>query len=371
MRRPRRSSVVLVAGFVLAIAVVVVLEGERRSGARLHPANPGPDGARAVARVLADQGVSVQVATGAEALEAAGPDAATTVLVTSPQELGPGTAEHLVRTAGRSTVVVAGPGIAATEALGLGAPPEPTEASGIEAGCRSHGLTPGLEIAVDRAQAHVRADAPGEGCFATDEGHLLAGTGDGLTLLGAADLLQNEQVTRADNAAVALRLLGQHERLVWYVPRLDDLGAGDRVDVRTLLPPWLGPALGLLALAVLTLMVARGRRLGPLEVEPLPVMVRAVETTRARGRLYRRAGDRAHTARTLRRATLRRTTARLGLPPSTPTGDIVATLARESGRDDAELRRILDPEAPAPTTDEELIGLAQDLAALEEEVATR
>lgn len=371
MRRPRRSTVVLLAGFVLAMAVVVLLEGERRSGARLHPANPGPDGARAIARVLADRGVAVQVATGVEELEAAGPDAATTVLVTSPEELGPGTAEHLVRTAGRSTLVVAGPGTTATETLGIGTPPEPAEASGVEAGCRDHGLEPGLEITVDRAQAHDRSSAPDAGCFATDQGHLLASTADGLTLLGAADLLQNEQVTRADNAAVALRLLGQHERLVWYVPRLDDLGAGDRVDVRTLLPPWLGPALGLLALAVLTLMVARGRRLGPLEVEPLPVTVRAVETTRARGRLYRRAGDRAHTARTLRRATLRRTTVRLGLPPGIPTGDIVAALARETGRDETELRRALDPEAPAPTTDEELVGLAQDLAALEEEVATR
>lgn len=362
----------VVVGFVLAMAVVVVAQGERRSGARLHPTNPGPEGARAVARVLADQGVSVRLAAGTEELEDAAPDAGTTVLVTSADALGPGTVEHLVRTAGRSTVVVAGPGVAATEALGVRAPPQPAEASGVEAGCRSHGLAPGLRVTVDSAHAYDGATSgAGEGCFATDEGHLLVRTGDGLTVLGAADLLQNEQVTRADNAAVALRLLGQHQRLVWYVPRLDDLGATDRVDVRSLLPPWLGPALGLLALAVVTLMVVRGRRLGRLEVEPLPVTVRAVETTRARGRLYRRAGDRAHAARTLRRATLRRTAARLGLPPSTPPGEVLAALVRETGRGEAELRPALDPEAPAPTTDEELIGLAQDLAALEEEVSTR
>ena len=34
----------------------------------------------------------------------------------------------------------------------------------------------------------------------------------GVTLLGAADMLTNDQVLRADNAAVALRLLGQHAR---------------------------------------------------------------------------------------------------------------------------------------------------------------
>ena len=43
-------------------------------------------------------------------------------------------------------------------------------------------------------------------------------------------------------------------------------------------------------------MLWRGRRLGPLVVEPLPVVVKAVESTQGRGRLYRRVRDRAHAA---------------------------------------------------------------------------
>ncbi len=37
-------------------------------------------------------------------------------------------------------------------------------------------------------------------------------------LFGADQALTNDQILRADNAAVALRLLGQDDRLVWYVP---------------------------------------------------------------------------------------------------------------------------------------------------------
>ena len=61
---------------------------------------------------------------------------------------------------------------------------------------------------------------------------------DRLLLFGADQALTNDQILRADNAAVALRLLGQDERLVWYVPSLDDLTGDDGVSLATLLPGW-------------------------------------------------------------------------------------------------------------------------------------
>ena len=62
-------------------------------------------------------------------------------------------------------------------------------------------------------------------------------------LFGADQALTNDQILRADNAAVALRLLGQDERLVWYVPSLDDLVGDDGVSLQSLLPRWIRPAL--------------------------------------------------------------------------------------------------------------------------------
>ena len=87
--------------------------------------------------------------------------------------------------------------------------------------------------------------------------------------VGATDLFTNAHVTDADNAAVALRLLGRHDRLVWYVPDLRDVPAGDAGSVRAQLPAGLVPALWLVAAAVLAMILWRGRRLGPLVVEPL------------------------------------------------------------------------------------------------------
>ena len=84
--------------------------------------------------------------------------------------------------------------------------------------------------------------------------------------------------------------------------RWTDLAGGDGVSPRSLLPRWLRPALWLLVLVAASRWWC-GVRAGsaPLAVEPLPVEVKAVETTRNLGRLYRRAGDRAHAAEALRR----------------------------------------------------------------------
>ena len=138
-----------------------------------------------------------------------------------------------------------------------------------------------------------------------DNGALVAEPRDGVVLLGAVDVLRNGGILEADNAAVALRLLGQHERLVWYVPDVADLAADDAVTLSSLLPGLAAARLWLVALALLALVIWRGRRLGALATEPLPVVVRAIETTRSRGRLYRRADDRAHAAATLRSADTR------------------------------------------------------------------
>ena len=70
------------------------------------------------------------------------------------------------------------------------------------------------------------------------------------------------------------------------------------------------------AIAVLALLVWRSRRLGALASEPLPVVVKAIETTRSRGRLYRKAGDRDHAAGALRAAARVRAAERLGLGTS-------------------------------------------------------
>jgi hypothetical protein len=77
--------------------------------------------------------------------------------------------------------------------------------------------------------------------------------------------------------------------------------------------------------------VWRGRRLGPVVVEQLPVVVRAAETTEGRARLYARTRDRTHALDTLRVAAVRRTAARLGLARRSHVDAVVRAAARATG----------------------------------------
>ena len=133
------------------------------------------------------------------------------------------------------------------------------------------------------------------GCFGSGGASVLVRR-DTLWLMTDPTSFTNERVLEGDNGALALRLLGQEDRLVWYVADSADTAASDGVGLSGLLPPWLVPGLYLLLASTLGLILWRGRRLGPLVTEPLPVVVRAAESTQSRGRIYRRTGDRRHAA---------------------------------------------------------------------------
>ena len=361
--RRHRTTLVIAAFLLLAVVVALFTRGAPTGeSADYDPANAGGDGARAVARVLADQGVEVDVVRSANDLADAGADDRTTVVVTSAEQLGESTVERLRRDAGDARVVVVAPN---PELLGLlgrsgSAGPADTDEP-LAADCAPFD---GLRVAVDDA-TRMPVDG-GTACF--DDTVV---TDDDLVLLGAPQLLTNDQVLRADNAAVALRLLGQQDRVVWYVASYDDLVGDDGVDFWSLVPDWTGPGLGLLALVVLALVGWRGRRLGPLASEPLPVVVKAIETTRSRGRLYRRAGDRAHAAQILRAATRERVRARMRLGALADETALVRDVARHVDRPEPEVADLLGTFGRRPGTDRDLINLAAALAALEEEVRRR
>lgn len=365
LRRPARSTLLLVVGLVAAVVVVILFVAQDVGRtANLDPENPDPRGAQALARVLDDQGVDVTVVRAADDLDDTDVDADTTVVVTSTELLGQSTTDRLIKRAapGRLVVVDAGPGT--TDALGLATLPMGAELDDAVAADCTDPAYAGLSVAVDFGLVYPVDD----GCFTTADGALLAEPRPGLVLLGAGEALSNDQVLRADNAAVGLRLLGESERLVWYVPSLDDLVADDGVSLATLLPRWLRPALWLVAISTIALLVWRARRLGALAIEPLPVAVKAIETTRSRGRLYRKAGDRAHAASVLRAAARVRAAERLRLGSHPDPDALVRDVARHTGRAAADIDALLGPRAAPPTTDHDLITLADQLAELDREV---
>jgi hypothetical protein len=360
-----RASLLIGLGLVAAV-LIAALSGGGDNTTPMDPDNAGPDGTRAVARVLDDEGVDVDVARSADELEDVAVGSDTSVVVVLPGNLGEATVERLLEhTSGASRVVVLGADIGAAEALGAPASPSNDDlGDGRAAGCVDP-LFDGLTVEVDTAPVYEGGD-----CFPGDLGAVVLRPSDRLLLFGADQAFTNDQVLRADNAAIALRLLGQDRRLVWYVPSLADLSAGEGVSLTSLLPRWVFPGLWVAGLAAVATVVWRGRRLGALATEPLPVVVRAVETTRSLGRLYRRAGDRTHAAAALRRSARSRCAERLRLGSGFDPAGLVREVARHTGRPETEVARLLDPPPgdPGPSTDRDLINLAQALAELDREV---
>ncbi len=195
----------------------------------------------------------------------------------------------------------------------------------------------------DRVAGLVRTSTPG---------------GD-VTLVGTTAAFRNDTVTTAGNAAFALDLLGSEDRLVWYTPTTASPDAAPTLG--SLAPPWVPGAMLLLVLVAVAAGVWRGRRLGPLVVERMPVVVRAAETTEGRARLYARTRDRTHALDTLRIAALRRIGRRLGLPRGAHVDEVVRAAARATGRSDSAVGAVL---VGGPTGDDR--ALVEGAAALDE-----
>jgi len=387
---PRRSPtwrrVLTVVAWFLGVALgglaIAVVSARPAPDEYLHPDGTGPAGTRALVEVLRDRGIDVDVVGGVDDVrDASGPG--TTVVVGNSDLLNRTSAIELLDAAAdadRLVLLDAAPGVLADLDLGLDVQ---APSSDPRPGCDAGWAAP--EDVVSRASWTLvpTTDGPSEAateCFPLrgqkrpEDGVVARGfavvdlpgtaTDAPTTVVGVPDAATNRFVTEADNAGVMVRLLGGSPRLLWLHPSALDLGADTGAESEPVWPDWLRGVLVLLGLAFLALAVARGRRLGRLVPEPLPVVVRAVETTESRAELYRAARDRPRAAVVLRRASAGRLAARLGLRQSTPPSVLVPAVADATGVPAAEVERLLV--GPVPTDDAGLVTLARQLAHLEE-----
>ncbi len=372
---------VLWGAVVLAFALLsALLAGlAARSADPLDPDNPEDNGTQALARVLADQGVDVQVVRGLDALTAT-PVAGAAVVVGASgflsAESGAVVREH---TADAAYLVVLEPGPdigdvldlpVTTREFGLGAPMEPGCASTVwQEGDRVVGGSTLIEVTDRDADAEVcLPPSAGFGAGGVLGGHWVEfpATSDRprTVLLGIGEALTNGRITEEANAAAGLRALGGADRLVWYVANPLDAGDAPAQSLVDVLPDAFVPSVAVLLLALLALALVRGRRLGPVVREPLPVVVRSVETTESRARLYQAAGDRDRALASLQLAARRRWAARLGLPAASTPDEVVAAVVAATGRSTDEVTRVLaDPRAG---DDDTLVRVARAARSLDE-----
>ncbi|MCL1871734.1 MAG: DUF4350 domain-containing protein [Promicromonosporaceae bacterium] len=358
-------------GHVLAaLALVVAVLATSRPAVSDQPYSPdsvAANGSRALAQVLARQGVEVRhVTTVSDAVRAATPG--TTLLVAPAPLLGDDQAAALAQVP--ADLVLAQPGATLLDKATDGTVALDVTPSG---GVRD----PRCDVPAARAAGAVTLDATlavtgpaAVGCWPAGEGVALAQVRSGgrtVTAVGDPAWLANSSITEQGNAALTLHLLGGHARLVWLTPDPLDASTGGGVSTGgSVLPPWAGVVAAWAVLCILVAAVWRARRLGPVMAEELPVVVPAAETTRGRGRLYRRARSRGHAAAALRAAAADRMAGRLGVPRNADAATLTDAVVRATGRPGEDVGALLY--GPPPADDAALAALARRLDDLESEV---
>lgn len=361
LRTPALIAIVAIIGS-LALSIAV---GARTSGP-FSPDSAGPSGARALAALLGDHGVEVH---GTHELAAATENGAGRTLLVAP---GPSLARpdwERIRDANWSHIVLVTPPAAALDVLAPGVDDAGTlSEQSRDADCDLAAATKAGPATVTGTS--YSAPAAADSCYG-DGVHgtviRLAAGEQVIDVVGVPRSFSNRRLAQDGNAALALNLIGTHAELVWYVPTYSDADpTPDEGDGPPVVPPWVRYVAWMLAFTVLVTALWRGRRLGPVVTEALPVVVHAAETTEGRARLYRRSRARDRAAAALRESALIRLRRLHGVGPRTPPDGVVGVVAGRTGRDAREVHHLLY--GPVPPDDAALLNLSRGLEALTEEV---
>ena len=375
-KRPRWVTPVIVVGVLLVATLTMTLLSPAGHGNTddLDPVNPGYSGAQGLAHVLSEHGVAVTVVRSQRELLDETVDGSSTVVITHTLRLSVRTARAaLAHAAPAASVILLDPDPEVTKGMGLPVDSHLANLSELTAACTGAGVQAGFRLAqAGRAYTATGSDPGATTCFPDKRdggGAMVSLPGAAgrppVILLGDDSLISNGTILDSDNAAIALHLFGRTDHLIWYVPSLADVAPSESSS-RSITPLWFGPGLAVATSAVVFLCLWRGRRLGRLVTEPLPVIVRAVETTESRGRMYRKSRDRTRALAVLQLATRRRLTAYLGLSASSAVSGVAAAAAAVSGRGYHDVLDLLS--SSAVHDDSSLLELANNLIALEKEV---
>lgn len=357
---------------VIALGTLATAGGIQQSDP-LDPTSPAPSGSMAVAEVLRQQGVDViPTVSLTETRDAIGAPASTTLVIVDYWQYL--TDEKLEEAIGLAdTVILVEPSFTHLKA----AAPDIAHAGYVDgplsADCDLGAVQrAGTVAGSGRGYRLLDEDVPALLCLGSgDDVYSLIGLvedGHRLFVLGATEPLTNEAIIIEGNAAFALGLLGEHETLVWYVPSFADIESSEE-SIAELTPGWVTPLVVLLAVVFVVAAVWRGRRLGPLVVENLPVTVKSSETMIGRSRLYEKSQARLRALDALRVGTVQRLAALCGLPSLATVDDVIASVAALTGAQPHDVRALLLDAVPA--NDKELVDYSDALLRLEHDVAAR
>ncbi len=366
--RSWRWLVLALVAFAVVGAISAYLTAPR-PGLRMDPQSTSPDGAHALMTLLGDFGVEVVVANNiADVEHAARSD--TLIMVAQSQYLTDETVlDRLAATPGDLLLVE--PTSRTREALAPDLRLGPANKFDSDPNCTLREAVRAGSVRFGAADTYKTKNSPtkiGPVVTSCYDGALIRYRDKGrtITVVGSTDFMTNERLLQAGNAALAMNLAGDRPRLIWYAPHQIEGEKSSPVSVFDLIPDNVNWIVWQLWIVVLLVALWKGRRIGPLVAEELPVVVRASETVEGRGRLYRsrRARDRA--AGALRTATLQRLLPRLGLGAGAPEPAVVTAVAQRSRADANFVAHHLF--GPPPASDTDLLHLARALDEIERQV---
>ena len=331
--------------------------------------NPKDWGTMALAELLRDEGIAVSKAGSLSQAVDAGRQGAT-IAVVNADRLSDQDRRALAE-AGGDVVVIGAEGGSDALAGMTGMTPKGTAAAASSTRapqCDDADAHAARSLAGTRASVSLQGDGDAVGCFPVGEDRYAYATdslpsGATLRVLPDPAPVTNVHLAQDGHAALGVRALGHHSRVLW----LD----GEHMEAPSVwnsssTPPWLPVLIFQLLVIAGVLAIVQGRRFGSIVSEDLPVVVRSIETTVARGRLYRQGSDRPRAAEALRSGAALRLGTALGLPPGTSRRDLVAAVAQASGIDPSTVDSLLY--GPPPTSNRALATLAVQLDQLESEV---
>ncbi|WP_020392940.1 DUF4350 domain-containing protein [Kribbella catacumbae] len=357
----------LATGVVVLGVLVLLIAGAARTSGPFSPDSAEPAGAKALAALLKNHGVDVM---GTEDLQTAVDSAAGKTLLVAPGgSLSRSDWQDIAR-AGWSHIVLIRPSAKALEVV---APGVLDASSTLPKDSRSPDCD--LPAAVKAGTATVSGvsySAPDSAiaCYGDGINHTvirLETGGQIVDVVGSTRTFTNAELADDGNAALALNLIGTHPELVWYLPQYETDGYddGDKADGPPLVPPDVRYIAWALAFAAFVVAIWRGRRLGPVVPEPLPVIVHAAETTEGRARLYRRSRARDRAAAALRESALGKLHKAHGIPRRADPTAVVSTVAARTGRDPVLLYELLYGQPPADDSDLMFLSNQLDVLTLE------
>ena len=360
--------VLLALVVIIGVATLSTYLTAPRPGGEMDPESTSPDGAQALVTIIRDHGVDVITAGDIATVEsAAQPE--TLILVAQTLHLFDDDLLHRLAALPGDRLLVE-PVSRTREALAPRIRLDGATAFGdTKPDCDLREATRAGEVQFGLSDAYeATGDVPVTRCYG---GALVRYTDEGrdVTVVSASSFMTNSGLLKDGDAALAMNLAGSHPRVIWYAPQHSegDGESGGAASWYDLLPGQAKLIVLQLCLVIALVAVWKGRRLGPLVAEQLPVVVRASETVEGRGRLYRsrRARDRAADA--LRTAALQRMTPRLGLGHDAAPAAVAQAVAERCGLHPHAVAHTLF--GPPPANDPDLVNLAHELDNIERQVA--